>query len=143
MMTIKNMRTPLVIVLLSISSYSVLAQENPGKDPMQDYFFPPELVMRYQNEIELKKEQRVTITSAIEEAQKKFSQLQLSIQTEATELQKLLSQSTVSEASVLSQLDEVLDQERSIKKAQFTLMVRIKNTLTDDQKTKLNSFKEK
>ncbi|MCI0750935.1 MAG: periplasmic heavy metal sensor [Flammeovirgaceae bacterium] len=137
------MRAVLVIVLLSASSYTILAQENPGKDPMQDYFFPPELVMRYQNEIQLKKEQRITITSAIEDAQKRFSQLQLNLQTEATELQKLLSQSTVNEASVLSQLDKVLDQERAIKKAQITLMVKIKNELTDDQKNKLNSLKGK
>jgi Spy/CpxP family protein refolding chaperone len=60
-----------------------------------------------------------------------------------TAFQKLLAESLVDETKVLQQLDKVLDQERLIKKAQITLMVRIKNTLTDDQKTKLNSLKGK
>ncbi len=142
-MVIKNVRAIMMIALLSLSSYNVFAQESPGKDPMQDYLFPPELVMRYQNEIQLKKEQRETIISAMEESQKQFIQLQLNLQSEATAFQKLISQATVNEGSVLSQLDKVLDQERTIKKAQITMMVKIKNALSDEQKVRLNTFKGK
>ncbi|MCI0750634.1 MAG: hypothetical protein L0Y35_02235, partial [Flammeovirgaceae bacterium] len=68
----KNMKALLAVVLFIAISLSGLAQENPGKDPMQEFFFPPELVMRYQNEIQLKKEQKETIISTMEEAQKNF-----------------------------------------------------------------------
>lgn len=139
----KNMKALLAVVLFIAISLSGLAQENPGKDPMQEFFFPPELVMRYQNEIQLKKEQKETIISTMEEAQKKFTRLQWDLQAEMTVLQKLLSESTVSEPNALAQLDKVLDQERLIKKAQITLMVRIKNALTDEQKAKLNTLKGK
>jgi Spy/CpxP family protein refolding chaperone len=139
----KNSKVQLTVVLFFAMSLTGFAQGNPGKDPMQEFFFPPELVMRYQNEIQLKKEQKETIISTMEEAQKKFTRLQWDLQAEMTVLQKLLSESTVSEANAIAQLDRVLDQERSIKKAQITLMVKIKNELTDDQKTKLNSFKGK
>ncbi len=139
----KNMKTLLAITLFITASLNALAQENSGKDPMQEFFFPPELVMRYQNEIQLKKEQKEMIISMMEEAQKKFTRLQWDLQTEITVLQKLLAESTANETKVLAQLDKVLDQERLIKKAQITLMVRIKNSLTDEQKLKLNAFKGK
>ena len=133
----------LFTIALVATSLHALAQENPGKDPMQEFFFPPELVMRFQNEIQLKKEQKEMIISTMEEAQKKFTRLQWDLQAEMTTLQKLLSESTVNETNLLAQLDKVLDQERTIKKAQITLMVRIKNSLTDEQKTKLNALKGK
>ena len=139
----KNYRKWIVLIICIVATIDSFAQENPGKDPMQEFFFPPELVMRYQNEIQLKKEQKESIITTMEEAQKKFSRLQWDLQAEMTTLQKLLSESTVNEPNVLVQLDKVLDQERNIKKAQITLMVRIKNTLTDEQKVKLNAFRGK
>ena len=144
MKTIKKQSSKLMAVAIFIlATFNSVAQENPGKDPMQEFFFPPELVMRYQNEIQLKKEQKELIIGVVEEAQKKFNRLQWDLQTEMSALQKLLSESTVNEAKVLEQLDKVLDQERVIKKAQVTLMIRIKNALTDDQKMKLNTMKGK
>lgn len=138
-----NYRKWMLLVICLIASTHSFAQENPSKDPMQEFFFPPEFVMRYQNEIQLKKEQKELIISTVEEAQKKFNRLQWDLQNEMTALQKLLAESTVSETNVLTQLDKVLEQERIIKKAQITLMVRIKNALTDDQKVKLNTLKGK
>ena len=133
----------IVFVLAVMASLNSFAQENSGKDPMQEFLFPPELVMRYQNEIQLKKEQKELIIGTVEEAQKKFNRLQWDLQGEMTAFQKMLSEPTVNETKVLEQLDKVLDQERVIKKAQITLMIRIKNALTDDQKVKLNGLKGK
>ncbi|MEP7323971.1 MAG: hypothetical protein ABI761_18730 [Saprospiraceae bacterium] len=133
----------MALAICILATLNAFAQGNPGKDPMQEYFFPPELVMQYQNEIQLKKEQKDLIIGVVEEAQKKFTRLQWDLQTEMTTLQKLFAEPTANEPKVLEQLDKVLDQERSIKKAQITLMVRIKNVLTEDQKTKLNTMKGK
>jgi Spy/CpxP family protein refolding chaperone len=131
----------IILILCIITPVHSFAQDNGKKDPMQEFLFPPELVIRYQNEIQLKKEQKDLIIGAVEDAQKKFTRLQWDLQGEVASLQKILSQSTVNEAQALEQLDKVLDQERIIKKTQITLMIRIKNTLADDQKAKLNSFK--
>ena len=143
MKTIKvRMKSTLAIALVGLS-LNVLAQDHSGRDHMEDFFFPPELVMRYQNEIQLRKDQKESIITTMEEGQKKFSRLQWDLQAEMTALHELLSESTVNETNVLAQLDKVLDQERVIKKAQITLMVRIKNTLTDEQKAKLTTFRGK
>jgi hypothetical protein len=139
----KNYQSWIVLIICMITTLHSFAQENSGKDPLQEFLFPPELVMRYQNDIQLKKEQKELIIGAVEDAQKKFNRLQWDLQGEVASLQKLLSLPTVDETKVLDQLDKVLDRERIIKKTQITLMVRIKNTLTEDQKVKLNSLKEK
>jgi Spy/CpxP family protein refolding chaperone len=128
-------------IATSTFSYGQQHPEHPGKDPMQESFFPPELVMRYQNDIQLKKDQKELIISTMEEAQKKFTRLQWDLQAEMEGFQKLLSEPIVNETNALAQLDKVLDQERVIKKAQVQLMIRIKNTLTGEQQAKLNSLK--
>lgn len=55
------------------------AQEPPKKDLLQEFFFPPELVMKYQYEVQLKNEQKESIISSIEETQKKFNRLQWNV----------------------------------------------------------------
>jgi hypothetical protein len=139
---IKNNYIRIILILCMITPVHSFAQNNGGKDPMREFLFPPELVIRYQNEIQLKKEQKDLIIGAVEDAQKKFTRLQWDLQGAVASLEKLLSQSTVSEVQVLEQLDKVLDQERIIKKTQITLMIRIKNTLAEDQQAKLNSLKQ-
>jgi hypothetical protein len=49
----------------------------------------------------------------------------------------------VDENAVLAQVDQVLNREREIKKAQFSLLVRIKNLLTDVQQNKLMELRHK
>ena len=50
---------------------------------------------------------------------------------------RLLQGSQVDKAAVLDEVDRILNLEREIKKAQISLMVRIKNTLTAQQQAKL------
>ena len=140
---LKKYRFLVMLLLILIGAFQSYAQENTGKDPLQAYLFPPELVMQHQNDIDLKKEQKDALMVIVEEAQKKFSRLQWDLQAEVGSMQKLLAEPKVNEMKMLEQLDKVLDQERNIKRVQITLMVRVKNLLTDDQKAKLNRFKEK
>lgn len=111
------------------------------RDPLRDVMYPPDMVMRYQDEIQLKKEQKELIISTMEESQKKFTRLNWDLQAEMSALQKLLAESNVNESQVMTQLDKVLDQERQIKKTQMTLMIRTKNALTEEQRAKLNGLK--
>ncbi len=148
--TIVNSMKCALLALFFIKGFKALAQAtgpHPGidqrNDPMREFMFPPELVMRYQNDIQLKKEQKEQIIATVEESQKKFNRLQWDLQAEVSAMQKLLAESTVNEANVMAQLDKVLDQERQIKKAQMALMIRTKNALTEEQRAKLNELKGK
>ncbi|HEY8852122.1 MAG TPA: periplasmic heavy metal sensor [Gemmatimonadaceae bacterium] len=111
----------------------------PGQGP-EDWgrnFFPPELVMQHQAEIGLQDSQRATLTSAIQGAQSKFMDTQWKMSAESEKMGRLLQATQVDETAVLDEVDRILNLEREIKRAQISLMVRIKNTLTADQQKKL------
>jgi Spy/CpxP family protein refolding chaperone len=116
-------------------------QQPPEADPLARYFFPPELVMAHQQEINLTDAQRAAMQKAMKEAQGKFIDTQFAMSSEMSKLQALLQGKTAYETRVLEQIDRVLGLEREVKHAQLTLMIRIKNQLTEDQQATLNRFR--
>jgi len=54
---------------------------------------------------------------------------------------RLLQATSVDEAQVLDQVDQILNTERDLKKTQLSLMIRIKNTLTPEQQAKLSQMR--
>lgn len=110
-------------------------------DPLAQYFFPPEMVMKHQREIDLTDRQRSAIQLAIKDAQGKFVDLQFRMSAEMENLQRLLSASSVNETKVVDQLDRVLDCERDVKHAQLALMIRVKNQLTEQQQSVLSQLR--
>ena len=116
-----------------------MGQRSPagGADDWGRNLFPPELVMQHQSEIGLQDSQRAALTSAIQQAQSKFMDTQWKMSAEGEKMGRLLQGTQVDEAAVLDEVDRILNLEREIKKAQISLMVRIKNTLTAQQQAKL------
>jgi len=118
----------------------------PGPGGPEDWgrnFFPPELVMQHQSEIGLQDSQRASLTSAIQAAQSKFMDTQWKLSAEGEKMGRLLQGSQVDEAAVLDEVDRILNLEREIKKAQVSLMVRIKNMLTPEQQKKLADIRSR
>ena len=115
----------------------------PGPDDWGRNFFPPELVMQHQSEIGLQDSQRSALTSAIQQAQGKFMDMQWKLSAEGEKMGRLLQGTKVDEAQVLEEVDRILNLEREIKKAQISLMVRIKNTLTPTQQAKLLEIRKR
>ena len=72
----------------------------------------------------------------------RFNELQWQLQDATEALHETMKASTVNEQLALSQLDKILDGEREIKRAHMELAIRIKNKLTPDQQTKLQSMKK-
>jgi TonB-dependent SusC/RagA subfamily outer membrane receptor len=112
-----------------------------GDDPLARYLFPPELVMAHQQEISLTDLQRVALQVAMKIAQVKFVDLQFQMSGEVEKLQRLVQGTSVDEAKVLEQVDRVLTVEREIKHAQLTLMIQIKNQLTEQQQLALGRLR--
>ena len=109
----------------------------PAEDPIARYLFPPELVMAHQQAVGLTDRQRSAIQDALKEAQGKFVDLQFKMSSDVEKLQELLRGTTVDETRLLEQVDRVLAVEREIKHTQLTLMVRIKNQLSEQQQAAL------
>jgi Spy/CpxP family protein refolding chaperone len=81
--------------------------------------------------------QRTTIKAEIQKTQSRFVDLQWDLQAESERMARLLQARPVDEAAVLAQADRVMSLEREIKRAHLSLLVRIKNLLTELQRDKL------
>jgi Spy/CpxP family protein refolding chaperone len=110
-------------------------------DPFARFLYPPELVMGHQQAIGLTDRQRTAISAAMLEAQKSFIDAQFDMSGQVEKLQSLLKGTSVDESAVLAQVDRVLAVERGLKHAQLGLMIKIKNTLTEQQQAALDKLR--
>ena len=136
----------LLCAVLLAGIASALAQQppqpgQPPHDPIGAALFPPELIMQNQQAIGLNEEQKTAIRGEILKAQPRFTELQWQLQDAMETLASLLQQTPVDEQKVMAQLDKVLPLEREMKRAQLTLMIRIKNKLTPEQQEKLRQLR--
>jgi len=134
---LKSYLTLLLLACWSAASWGQ-ASQTPA-DPIAQELFAPELVMQYHQEINLNEGQSRAIRDEIQRAQAKF----VDMQSETEKLVLLLKARPADEGAVLAQMDKVLDRERTIKKTQMSLLLRIRNLLTDVQQSKLMELRRK
>ena len=103
-------------------------------------FFPPEMVMQNQQKIGLTPSQQQYISNEMQRTQATFNKLQWSLHREMEQMHTLTKGSKINETVALNQLEKILALERQIKKQQLTLMIRIKNKLTNQQKAMLKKM---
>ena len=113
----------------------------PAADPIGSKLFPPELIMAHQAEIGLEDKQREAILKELEKAQSQFPRLQWQLQAASEQLSQLLDAPRVDEAKALAQAGEVMKLETEIKRAHLGLLIRIRNTLSDTQRSKLQALR--
>jgi Spy/CpxP family protein refolding chaperone len=113
----------------------------PPPDPFGDALFPPDMVMQHQRELGLTEEQKTFMRGEINRTTTRFNELQWQMQDAMEALHETMKANSVNEQLALSQLDKVLDNEREKKRAHMELAIRIKNKLTPEQQTKLQSMR--
>jgi hypothetical protein len=113
----------------------------PALDPIARHLYPPELVMAHQDAIDISAPQRTAIQMLAMTAQLKMTETQRTLSVASEKLATMLAAPVVDEAAVLQQIDQVLASEREVKRAQLTLLVRVKNQLTAAQQEKLDKLK--
>lgn len=139
-----NRAWPLALTaLLSFSGAARAQQPQPAQDPLAQHVFPPELVMRHAADIGLDDRQRAAVKDAVVKTQAKVLDVQWDVQAEAEKLTRLLQASPVDEAAVLAQADKVMALEREVKKTHLSMLVRIKNLLTDAQRARLTELRRR
>jgi Spy/CpxP family protein refolding chaperone len=134
-------RFRLLTTSLLILSSLLYAQPPARPDPLADSLFSPDLIMARQNEIGLSDAQKTYLRAETLKSQTRFTELQWQLQDAMEGLTGLLKQTKADEAEVTAQLDKVLSAEREIKRAQITLLVRIKNNLTTEQQHRLQTLR--
>jgi Spy/CpxP family protein refolding chaperone len=121
----------------------LVLQSPPGDDPIGRNLFPPELVMGHQVEIGLTENQSAAIRNEMVKAQPKFVELQWQMQRETEKLAGALRQAPIDEVKTLAIAEALMNLETNIKKTHLTLLIRIKNALSDEQRLKLSEIQKK
>ena len=144
-MTRHLLRTLLAALALAVgppaAAQTPQAPPTPAVDPIGSKLFPPELIMTHQAEIGLEDKQREAILKELEKAQSQFPRLQRQLQAASQQLSQLLDAPQVDEAKALAQAGEVMKLETEIKRAHLALLIRIRNTLSDTQRSKLQALR--
>lgn len=121
-------------------------KENAAQDPAKafaDRLFPPELIMQHQACLKITQAQRNLIVAEINKLQAVAVQMQWNVADEAQKLAELLERETVAEADALAQAERLIGYETGVKRAQLAMLIRIRNTLTPEQRTKLTELRNK
>lgn len=135
---------PVLIATLIATALPVFAQgpgpsdRRPGRDmPL----FPPELVMRHAQALDLGEEQRETIIAEIQKMQSGVVPIEWELREQTQVLQEILAAYPVDERAALERIERVHDLELQIKKQHMGLLIRIKNLLSDAQRAELEELR--
>jgi len=109
---------------------------------VSDFLFAPELVMRYQRQLELTDQQRTAIRDEVQQLQAAVLPLQWQLEYQNQALAEFLASDTVDQEAALQQLDQVIELEHQIKRHHFRYLIEIKNNLTADQQRRLRELRE-
>jgi Spy/CpxP family protein refolding chaperone len=113
----------------------------PQRDPMHENLFPPEMILRHENDIGLTDDQKKAVREAVLNAQTQFTKLQWEMQDAHQALAKLVKEDKIDEAKSVEQLDKVLKAETEMKRLQLSLAIQLKNQLTSAQIKQLQELK--
>jgi hypothetical protein len=113
----------------------------PRGTPFERDFFPPELVLRNQLALGVSSEQLKVLKELINEAHAKVLDLQTDLERVTEQFKTTIAPARVDEKAALAQADQMLNLEVRIKRAQLTLLVGVKNALTEKQQEKLRTLR--
>jgi Spy/CpxP family protein refolding chaperone len=108
--------------------------------PMDRNLFPPELVLMNQIAIGLSTEQVEAIKKLVGETQGRVLDVQTDLHRATEQLRAALDTTKVDESAALSLASHAMDLEKRVKTAHLTLMIRVKNLLTDEQQDKARAL---
>jgi Spy/CpxP family protein refolding chaperone len=117
--------------------------KGPPQDPIGDNLFPPELIVKFADQIGVTEEQRDSGKSLLEKAETRVKEFQRQLEQEVQAMGALVKEDHPDAEKALAQLDKVLAAEREVKRVQIALMISLKNLLTPDQQAQLRELRQK
>lgn len=126
-----------LLVMLSLCTGTAMAQED--KDVFKGKLFAPNLILENRDALELSKEQFTAIRAAVVEVQAGVAEHEWDMQEAYQALMLELDKSPIDEDKVLEYAGTALLAENQVKKKQMAMLVRLKNLLTAEQISYLES----
>ena len=129
----KPIRNLLIALLLTFRA---------GAEPIDEFLFPPDLIVRAQEEVKLTDKQRQQLRDVTEKMDVRAPELQKRMKAENDAFLALMKPGHVDTSAAIAQLDKLLDAEREMKRAQIGFILAVKNSLTPEQQAKLTAFRK-
>jgi Spy/CpxP family protein refolding chaperone len=108
---------------------------------MERNLFPPALVLTNQVALGLTEAQVASIKSQVSETQGRVLDAQVDLTRVSEQLRTALEPTKVDEAAALNLASQAMDLEKKVKTAQLSLMIQVKNVLTQEQQEKARALK--
>jgi Spy/CpxP family protein refolding chaperone len=124
---------PLMLLLAG----TAVAQSPPATDEIAQNLIPPEIIIKYRQDIGLDDAQSKSLKDLVQAAQGKLLEMQWDTQTEAGKLAQLLKSPHIDENAALAQANKVIGMEQEVKRTHLLLLIHLKNLLTPAQQNKL------
>lgn len=120
-----------ILALLLGASAAVAAQTK--ADVFKGKLFPPNVILKHQDALQLSKEQFTAIKAAVVEVQANVAEHEWDLREAYMNVMSELDNSPVDEQRVMEFVDNALVAENQVKKEQVIMLIRLRNLLTDEQ----------
>lgn len=133
-------------ILISLALASLILSSAHAAEPKGDVFkgklFAPDIILGHQAELHLTKQQTADIRTAVIAVQTGVAEHEWDMREAYQSLMAELDRSPIDESAVLGYVNSALLAENQVKKKQVSMLVRLRNILTAEQVTYLESLAE-
>jgi len=112
-------------------------------DSIAEALYPPDLLLNHARDIGLDEPQRHSIETQWREHRRVVFTMQRTLQQRVADLGEILRRDPPDEHEAMTQLDQVLDAERQIKRFQLSFFISIRNRLTPEQRARASEIRRK
>jgi Spy/CpxP family protein refolding chaperone len=126
-----------LLVIAGLMMGTASAQE---KDVFKGKLFAPNVILEHREALQLSKDQFTAIRAAVVEVQSGVAEHEWDMQEAYQALMTELDQAPIDEDKVLEHANKALLAENQVKKKQMAMLVRLKNLLTAEQVSYLESI---
>ncbi|MGI9237253.1 MAG: hypothetical protein ACR2QZ_07640 [Woeseiaceae bacterium] len=131
----------LVLAVISLGIGNALAA-GPKEDVFKGKLFPPNIILEHKAELNLSKAQFKAIRAAVVEVQAGVAEHEWDMQEAYQALMQELDKAPIDENSVLEHANAALLAENQVKRKQMAMLVRLKNLLSEEQISYLESVQK-
>ena len=134
----KGIQVLVLCVALFGMAGGAIAQDKKN-DVFKGKLFPPNIILEHKDELGLTKQQFTDVRKAVVEVQSGVAEHEWDMAEAYTAMMAELDKSPIDETSVLSHAESALRAENEVKKKQISMLVKLRNLLTEEQVSYLES----
>ena len=132
----------LVLLASTLLGMATVQAAGPKDDPFKGKLFAPNVILEHRDALGLTKEQFTDIRRAVVEVQANVAEHEWDVAEAYQNIMAELDKTPIDENAVLAHVSAALRAENEVKKLQVSMLVKLKNLLTDEQIAYLESLRD-